>query len=249
MTLSRFFEFDFTILQLAFSLCIGLFSILFVYLFFKKTSARRNVILLTGLSDSGKTQIFSKLININKEIQSYASMQENIYNGTVANSSKEVSIVDFPGTLRLRSRLFSKWLSSELNTIKGIILVIDSSMFTKQARDIAELLYDILLKTKSSINIFVACNKQDILLSKNKDVIKTTLEKDLGLINKSRSASLDTTDGSRKDELLTETGENFKWEDLPRLKIFFDEIIACVEDDCDKTIDIEAISQWMNSLQ
>uniref|UniRef100_A0A0N5BKF5 Signal recognition particle receptor subunit beta n=1 Tax=Strongyloides papillosus TaxID=174720 RepID=A0A0N5BKF5_STREA len=249
MTLSRFLEFDLTVLQLAFSLCIGLFTILFVYLFFKKASAHRNVILLTGLSDSGKTQIFSKLININKQIQSYASMQENIYNGAIANSSKEVSIVDFPGTLRLRSRLFSKWLSSELNTIKGIILVIDSSMFTKQARDIAELLYDILLKTKSSTNIFVACNKQDILLSKNKDVIRTTLEKDLGLINKSRSASLDTTDGSRKDELLTETGENFKWEDLPKLKIYFDETIACVEDGCDKTIDIEGISQWINSLQ
>uniref|UniRef100_A0AAF5HXQ1 Signal recognition particle receptor subunit beta n=1 Tax=Strongyloides stercoralis TaxID=6248 RepID=A0AAF5HXQ1_STRER len=248
MTLSSFFEYDYTILPLVLSVCTGFIAFLIAYLLFKKVSVRRNVFLLVGLSDSGKTQVFSKLINVNKKTQSYTSIEENTFNGKIPCFSKEISLVDFPGTLRLRSRLFSKWLTFELNTIRGIIFVVDSSTFTKHARDIAELLYDILIKTKSSIDIFVACNKQDILLSKNKNVIKTTLEKDLGLINKSRAASLDMTDGSRKDELLTETGENFKWEDLPRLKIDFDEIIADLEEDSDKAINIDSLTQWINDV-
>ncbi|CEF63601.1 Signal recognition particle receptor subunit beta [Strongyloides ratti] len=248
MTLSPFFGFDYTILPLVLSVCIGFVTILIAYLVFKKASVRRNVFLIVGLSDSGKTQIFSKLISVDKKIQSYTSIQENIFDGKIPSSSKEISLVDFPGTLRLRSRLFARWLTSDLNTIRGIIFVVDSSTFTKQARDIAELLYDILVKTKSSVDIFVACNKQDILLSKNKSVIEKTLEKDLGLINKSRAASLDMTDGTKKSELLTETGENFKWEDLPRLKINFNETIANIDDNSDKKIDVTLLIQWINDL-
>uniref|UniRef100_A0A0N4Z7A3 Signal recognition particle receptor subunit beta n=1 Tax=Parastrongyloides trichosuri TaxID=131310 RepID=A0A0N4Z7A3_PARTI len=249
MTSLPFAQFDSFTIPLILSVVTGFFTFLIVYIILKKASNRRNTILIIGLSDSGKTQIFSKIIRLDKKVKTYTSLQENIFNGKIESLPKDITIVDFPGTLRLRSRLFSKWLTSECNTIKGIILVIDSALFSKQSRDIAELLYDTLLKTQSSIDIFVACNKQDIPFAKSKNAIKTTLEKDLGLINKSRAASLDTTDGTRRDELLSQTEDNFKWEDLPFLNITFDTTIADIEKDIDETIDIDPLVQWLTNLQ
>ncbi|CAD6197330.1 unnamed protein product [Caenorhabditis auriculariae] len=82
--------------------------------------------------------------------------------------------------------------------------------------------YDIALNTTKKVPILVACHKQDLTLAKSEQVIRSTLEKEIGLVNKSRSAALKGTDGDEsRNATLTETGTDFIWTDLSGRKIDF----------------------------
>ncbi|EPB79443.1 zinc finger, C2H2 type [Ancylostoma ceylanicum] len=181
---------------------------------FRALRDKANTFLIVGLSDSGKTHIFGKIANKNLEPVTYTSFQENVLD--VEIKGKHMKVVDFPGAERLRKQLVEKWLKKERASLRGIAFVVDSSSFSKRARDVAEFLYDVALESGKKIPILIACNKQDHGLAKSSQVIRTSLEKEIGMINKTRAAALTTTDGSSFRHTLTDTGANFSWEDLPK---------------------------------
>ncbi|CAB3398929.1 unnamed protein product [Caenorhabditis bovis] len=195
---------------------LGLITILGAAFWFFQ-GKKRDTILIAGLSDSGKTVIFSQLVMKGAQPKTFTSMVENSltlnFKGQVRN------LVDFPGNDRLRRKLINRL--HEKNILK-IVFVVDSATFSKKSRDVAELLYDVCLENEAKAPILVACHKQDHALAKTDQVIRSTLEKEFGLINNSRSASLKSTDGSEsRSSTLTQTGADFKWGDLKKQKIDF----------------------------
>lgn len=100
----------------------------------------------------------------------------------------------------------------DLNVLRRIVFVIDSDTFGKKTRDIAELLYDVLVAVRSaSVPLLIACNKQDLDMAKSSKAIKSLLEKELGLVCKTRNATLESTSDSQKNVILAKNGD-FKWE-------------------------------------
>ncbi|VDP07075.1 unnamed protein product [Heligmosomoides polygyrus] len=209
-----------------------------VFFVYRSVRSKANTFLLVGLSDSGKTHIFGKIANKNNEPVTYTSFQENILDVEV--KGKHLKVVDFPGAERLRKQLVEKWLKKERGSVRGIMFVVDSSSFSKRSRDVAELLYDVALESGKKVPIVVACNKQDHGLAKSSQVIRLSLEKEMGLINKTRAAALSTTDGSSACRTLTDTGGDFSWDDLP-IPVTFVE--CCAVDGA--AIGLEAIREWI----
>ncbi|VDK86246.1 unnamed protein product [Litomosoides sigmodontis] len=216
----------------------------------KRSLKRGNTILIVGLCDSGKTMLFSKLINAKYSPKTYTSLKENRCENVSITSDILVTLVDFPGSERLRKHLFTNYLQKNRNSLKGIVFVIDSSTFSKRSRDVAAFLYDVLYESEKKIPILVACNKQNCPLAKSSQAVRTVLEREFGYINGTREAALDSTDGAAKRRTLTSTGKNFRWEDLSSLRLDFIECFVKenTEDGDDKYCEIEAIQTWIADL-
>ncbi|EGT55506.1 hypothetical protein CAEBREN_01640 [Caenorhabditis brenneri] len=126
------------------------------------------------------------------------------------------SMVENKITLRIKDK------ERETHSILRIVFVVDSAAFSKNARDVAELFYLVALENVDKVPILIACHKQDLSLAKTEKVIRNSLEKEIGLINKSRAAALKGTDGSEeKRATLTDTGVDFSWEDLKKQEVSF----------------------------
>lgn len=110
--------------------CINTLSVV-IYLI-KKRAPKRTDLLLAGLCDSGKTFLYSLLLN-GSEVETFTSLKENC--GLLSlESSKTFRLVDLPGHERLRLRL----LDSYKNTTKALVYVIDSSSVQRDIKDVAE---------------------------------------------------------------------------------------------------------------
>lgn len=92
---------------------------------------KRTDIVLAGLCDSGKTLLFSMLIN-GKEIETFTSLKEN--SGFLNVQSGLLRLVDMPGHERLRLKLLDTYKQST----KALIYVIDSCSVQKEIKDVAE---------------------------------------------------------------------------------------------------------------
>ncbi|PAV84956.1 hypothetical protein WR25_08512 [Diploscapter pachys] len=226
-----------TLISIAVAISIVIFTAVFIYLkFFRKTV---DTVLICGLSDSGKTCIFSKVAKKNSKPVTYTSLQENVMELNVKGNNLKVffllsSQVDETFAFAIRA-------TRERSTLRGILFVVDSASFSKRARDVAEFLYDVALESAKMIPIMIACNKQDLDLAKTDLVIRTTLEKEFTLINKSRSSALAGTDGSdSKRTTLTDSGEQFTWNQLPKPV----EFVSCTASD-DTGEGIEIVRKWI----
>ncbi|KAJ1356962.1 hypothetical protein KIN20_014957 [Parelaphostrongylus tenuis] len=224
------------LIAIAFAVLAILITI--VFLLYRSLKSRADTILLIGLSDSGKTRIFAKIANKNNEPVTYTSFQENIMDIDVKGA--QLKLVDFPGAERLRKQLVEKWLKKGRSSLRGIVFVVDSSTFSKRSRDVAEFLYDVILESGKKIPVVVVCNKQDHELSKSSQVIRASLEKEIGLINRTRAAALSSTDGSSVSRTLTNTGDKFTWSDLPTVVDFIE---CCAVNGT--SVGLEALRSWI----
>uniref|UniRef100_A0A1I7ZY41 ADP-ribosylation factor-related protein 1 n=1 Tax=Steinernema glaseri TaxID=37863 RepID=A0A1I7ZY41_9BILA len=228
---------------------IGIFVVavsIFIIFFRRCFSSKADTILVTGLNGSGKTVLFSRLVNQDSAVKTYTSLAANEYNGYLNSSGRSLRLVDYPGAERLRKQMFSKYCTNQRNTLRGIVMVVDSSTFVKQARDVAELLYDVIFESGSKVPVLVVCNKQDLTVSKSAELVKGALEREMGLINSSREASLKTTDGSDSRRILTDSGEDFSWDELPKTGIQFTECTAQSEEEGQSTL--SSVVEWIDSL-
>lgn len=102
-----------------------------IFFLWRKTKSARTDILLTGLSESGKTYLFSQLLFAEHK-ETFSSIATNVaeYN----SDQGPIRFVDIPGNERLRYKFFDdfKYMA------RGIIFVIDSVTFQKDVRDVAE---------------------------------------------------------------------------------------------------------------
>lgn len=109
---------------------IFLWIVVILYLI-KKRKTRRTDVLLAGLCDSGKTLLYSLILN-GKEVETFTSLNANF--GFLTLQSGIVRLVDLPGHERLRLRL----LENYKNSTKALVYVIDSATVQKELKDVAE---------------------------------------------------------------------------------------------------------------
>jgi signal recognition particle receptor subunit beta len=179
------------------------FVFIIVYFFRRRSRGPRDNVLLIGLSDSGKTVMFSRLVT-GVAASTVTSMTENVCANVVvcdtSDKDRTVTLVDVPGADRVRKPRLQHWFTSDdKNSIIGVIICVDSSTFTRQQRDVAELVYDTLVDAPNRIRILVVANKHDLQTAKSANLIRTALAKEMALLNKTRAASLSMTDGSDKN--------------------------------------------------
>nr|CAB3266578.1 signal recognition particle receptor subunit beta [Phallusia mammillata] len=208
--------------------------------------SRKSAVLLLGISQCGKSQLFSFLTSgLVKDTQISLKENEAPY---IPNEKKKtiLTMVDIPGQESIRSRFFDNHKSNAL----GILFVIDSEAFQKTIKDVAEFLFQILTdKTvhKSAPTLCIACNKQDLLMAKSKRVIQAQLEKELNTVRKTQSAALTSTSGGGNESVfLGEKGKDFQFQQLTKFKVQF---IECnVKAGEEREINVDEVTSWIVSL-
>lgn len=206
----------------------------------RRKSIRRSI-LITGLSDAGKTILFSRLLH-SKLISTYTSVKENI--GDIVIKKHSLRIVDIPGHERLRYKFFDKYKSSA----RALVYVIDAVTLQKDIRDVAEFLYSLLsiISVEKHIPVLVLCNKQDQTMAKGCGVIKTLLEKEINLLRLTKSSQLELTDASLSNTFLGKTGVDFEFTHL-NMNVQFAECSA-YNKDSDSTENIEELNMWLKKI-
>ncbi|KAA8550188.1 hypothetical protein F0562_001872 [Nyssa sinensis] len=178
--------------QLYIAIGAVLITALFLLLFrlFKRTAS--NIIVLAGLSGSGKTVLFYQLRDGSSHQGTMTSMEPN--EGTFVLHSemtkkgkiKPVHIVDVPGHSRLRPKLDEFGPQAA-----GIVFVVDALEFLPNCRAASEYLYDILTWAtivKKKIPVLILCNKVDRVTAHSKEFIRKQLEKEIDKLRASRTA-------------------------------------------------------------
>jgi len=212
-----------------------------VFWFYRSASSKRRSILLVGLSDGGKTLLFSKLVH-HQNFSTQSSIQENVSEYSAGEKTKKkVKLVDIPGHDRLRHLFIDKFKA----TARGIIIVVDSVTFQKDVKDVAEMMHTLLTdKTIAQItpSVLIACNKHDQALAKGSKLVQSSLEKELNAARITKSASLATTDGAKSGSVfLGHRGQDFTFADIKQFRVEFVEISAKGS----KTIGVEPIEEWI----
>ncbi|XP_023995431.1 signal recognition particle receptor subunit beta [Salvelinus sp. IW2-2015] len=197
--------------------------VLFKYFLSSKTV--QSAVLLVGLCDSGKTLLFSRLLS-GKFNKTQTSITDNSAPYKAKNEKgSSWTLIDVPGHDSLRPQYVEKFKSAA----RAIVFVVDSAIFQKEVRDVAEFLYFLLTDSAVSRNVpslIVACNKQDITMAKSAKLIQQQLEKEMNTLRVTRSAALGTQDGSAGSSVhLGKKGKDFEFSQLP-MKVEFLECSA-----------------------
>jgi len=208
-----------------------------------------DTVLLVGLTDAGKTLLYSLLV-ARKFMSTQTSIKENKgrYQAESGKSSKSWNLVDLPGHERVRS----KYLYKHKDNARGIVFLIDSVKFPKEIRDVAELMYDLLANRTMKRNkaaILVACNKQDQPTAKSCNVIKTQLEKEINNLRMTRRAALLGTNdsSSSKNAFIGKQGKDFDFSHVRPIKVQFCEC-SLRADGNDDNHEIEELETWLQKL-
>ncbi|KAL6435494.1 hypothetical protein ACFW04_005458 [Cataglyphis niger] len=213
---------------------------LVLFAFWRKRRGAGHNILLTGLSDSGKTLVYARLL-CSKFVKTYTSVKENV--GDIAINNCSLRIVDIPGDERLRSKYFEKYKSSA----RGLVYMIDSVTIQKEIRDVAEYLYNVLSDFNiHRVPILILCNKQDQTMAKGCMVIRAMLEKEINLLRMTKISQLEATDASSANVFLGKQGKDFEFSHLD-LHIDFAESYA-FNKDSQTSADIEELNKWLHKI-
>ncbi|XP_023244488.1 signal recognition particle receptor subunit beta-like [Centruroides sculpturatus] len=220
------------------SVAIGLFVVFLTILIFvlKRRKLQQRGVLIFGLSDSGKTLLYCRLV-ASKRMHTFASMKEN---SAIIDlkSKKSLRLIDLPGNDRLRMKL----LDDFKHLARGVIFVIDSLNFSREIRDVAELLYTVLsdnIINQNRVPFLILCNKQDEAMAKGSKVIQSQLEKEINTLRITRSASLDlTSEVANNNTFLGKKGKDFEFGDLKPIRVEFMESSAWSEEESSNISDI-----------
>ncbi|KAJ3712288.1 signal recognition particle receptor beta subunit-domain-containing protein [Lentinula raphanica] len=104
----------------------------------RKSQSKRNLLLLVGPSDSGKTSIFSSLV-YGHSIPAITSMQANSSFINVEGKKDPIQVVDIPGHPRLRDQF-----RDSLSSAKALAFVVDANTASRNAALVAEHLHSVL---------------------------------------------------------------------------------------------------------
>ena len=203
---------------------IGLLIILLFFLFWKKQKniiIHRNIILICGPCGAGKTLLSYRLC-WGQSPTTITSMEPS----HLELGAKKVALVDYPGHIRLRHGLFSKYLERA----KVILFVIDSSRVQSQAREAAEFIYDLFTNPLiDKVDKFVVlCNKNDLGSTRPPARVKLTLQQELEKIKKTRKSLEEDDDDSYVP--LGREGKPFSFDQDSPVDIEFCGLSAKVDD-------------------
>ncbi|RLN20763.1 hypothetical protein BBJ28_00012715 [Nothophytophthora sp. Chile5] len=166
------------------------------------TGKKNKMALLLGPRHAGKTQFFHA-IRDGEYVDTVSSMKEQTFRFMVhpkynpAKFDAELTVVDYPGHERLRSRV------PDFYPVAGCIVFFVDASDAPSFRKAAEFLYDIFANKK--VNdltppILVACNKSDAAGAASPQAVRDALEKELTQLKKTRS-SLETEGDDDEQDL------------------------------------------------
>ncbi|XP_038162320.1 signal recognition particle receptor subunit beta [Cyprinodon tularosa] len=215
--------------------------------YFLTSKTVRSAVLLVGLCDSGKTLLFIRLLS-GKFKRTQTSITDSSAPYKAKNERGSIwTLIDLPGHDSLRSQYLEKFKSAA----RAIVFVVDSAIFQKEVRDVAEFLYMLLTDTvisRNAPNLLVVCNKQDITMAKSAKLIQQQLEKELNTLRVTRSAALSAQDGSFGGTVhLGKKGKDFEFSQLP-MKVEFLECSARGSKGEDGGADIESLEKSLAKL-
>ncbi|KAM9452687.1 signal recognition particle receptor subunit beta-like isoform 2-T3 [Salvelinus alpinus] len=219
--------------------------VLLKYVLRRKTV--QSAVLLVGLCDSGKTLLFSRLLS-GKFKKTQTSITDNSAPYKAKNErGSSWLLIDLPGHDSLRPQYVEKFKSAA----RAMVFVVDSAIFQKEVRDVAEFLYFLLTDSVVSRNVpslIVACNKQDITMAKSAKLIRQQLEKEMNTLRVTRSATLSAQDGSAGATVhLAKKGKDFEFSQLP-MKVEFLECSARGSKGEDGKADIASLEKSLAKL-
>ncbi|CAL8349976.1 unnamed protein product [Arctogadus glacialis] len=212
------------IIGLVVALAVVVITVVFLK-YFLTSKTVRTAVLLVGLCDSGKTLLFVRLLS-GKFKRTQTSITDSSAPYKAKNDKANTwTLIDLPGHDSLRSLYMEKFKSAA----RAVVFVVDSAIFQKEVRDVAEFLYFLLTDAVVSRNaptVLVACNKQDIPMAKSAKLIQQQLEKEMNTLRVTRSAVLSAQDGSVGGSVfLGRKGKDFEFSQLP-MKVEFLEVSA-----------------------
>jgi len=187
---------DYSMTELYYAAIFTLLLLIITYFLTKRFRKQPNVVLLTGLSDSGKTAIFSKIV-FNKYKHSVTSLKEN----EVTLDEFNLKLIDLPGADRLRNRYWNQYKARA----RQVIFMLDSTTVESKIRDLGEYLYTLLsdgVFNKTGVKLTIACNKQDLEGAMKKEMVSVLLEKELNAIKETKSGQLKKTSDEEEEDLL-----------------------------------------------
>ncbi|MBN3298544.1 SRPRB protein, partial [Amia calva] len=157
-------------------------------------------------------------------------------------------MIDLPGHESLRPQYVEKFKSSA----RAIVFVVDSAVFQKEVRDVAEFLYSLLTDSvivKNTPFLLIACNKQDITMAKSAKLIQQQLEKEMNTLRVTRSAALSAQDGPSGGGTvhLGKKGKDFEFSQLP-MRVEFVECSARGSKGEEGEADIENLEKFLAKL-
>lgn len=215
--------------------------------YFLTSKTVRSSVLLVGLCDSGKTLLFSRLMS-GKFKRTQTSITDSSAPYKTRNDKGSTwTLIDLPGHDSLRPQYLEKFKSSA----RAIVFVVDSAIFQKEVRDVAEFLYVLLTDSvifRNAPTLLVACNKQDITMAKSAKLIQLQLEKEMNTLRVTRSAALSSQDGSVGGSVyLGKKGKDFEFSQLP-MKVEFLECSARGSKGDEGNADIESLEKSLAKL-
>lgn len=238
---------DATILAIVIAVLIVFLTTVLFYKFGRSHLGGRGILLI-GLTDSGKTLLFSRLSS-GKYVMTHTSIQENKdhYKLRGSKNGKVLDLIDLPGHERVRGRFLEQYKSQA----RGILFVVDSVNFPREQRDVAEILFDILgdkYLSKSRLSILVVCNKQDLTMAKSQSVIKSQLEKEINTLRITRAAALQGQDGGSTTTAVSvgKKGKDFDFSHVHPVKVEFVECSAKGQGDGEA--DVTAVEKWLEKI-
>lgn len=238
---------DPTLLSIIVAVLVVVLSIVVWKLLQGRTTSRRAV-LLVGICDAGKTLLFIRLLSGKfKKTQTSITDSSAVYR--VKNDKvTTLTVIDLPGYDSLRYQFLERFKAAA----RAVIFVVDSAAFQKEVREVAEFLYSILTDSvilRNAPPLLIACNKQDITMSKSAKLIQQQLEKELNTLRVTRAAapsSLDSS-GSGGAVHLGRKGKDFEFSHLS-MKVEFVECSARGSKGEDNKADLERLEMWLNKI-
>jgi len=202
-----------TLVGLFIFIVIGLFTLWFLS---SSGAAKGNTILLLGLQGSGKTVLFEQLRD-GRFLNTVTSLKENedtfvLNANTGTKHQTQVHVVDIPGSLRLRPKLFDF-----VPITKGIVFLIDAVEFDNEVRNVAEFLFALWTSkaiNKKKIPFLIVCNKMDIFTAHAKSFVKTQLQKEIEKLKATAKSIPDQVQDETEEIVLGVPGEQFTIEQL-----------------------------------
>jgi len=217
---------------------VGILTLLLIYLFSKRRSLGRDV-LITGICDSGKTTILSQLVS-GKTGQTYTSMNHNRFSLPIENKAA-VELVDVPGSDRVRGQVIDEFSGSA----RAVVFVVDSNTVSKQVRDVAEFLHFLLTNKNINSNsppLLIVCNKQDSGMAKSAGAVQALLEKEIEKVRMTKGNQLAGTQNESRDSVfLGKEGKAFELKDLG-CKVDFEEASAL------ELSSLKGVRQWISDV-
>jgi len=189
------------LVMFATSVLIGL---LLLYLIFGLGRKKRgSTIVLAGPPNSGKTTLFFQLKDGSLHNGVVASMGENAAAVTLRparGGPKTAAVLDVPGHHSMRHRL-----EGALGDAGAVVFLVDAVEVTPHRTEAADMLYEVLthpVVQRSRVPVLIACNKMDLELEAHSvDFIRKTLEKQLDMMRKTRTAAVGKDAGAKAPAL------------------------------------------------